>query len=283
MVWNMKGNLTEDVSSTAFVVNYSRSRLVDISKDKYAEYWVTPEAISLYHELEEKAFKHDDLNVSLRTRFYLEILKKFIHENKNPVFIDIAAGFDNFPFLVIDKCKFVELDLPHILEYKKNKLYHWMEENKIPKRKIEYIHVDLMDTSCHQQMKHELKQIIGKNISFIIMQGITYYLNAHIMSQIISILEDVQIPGSLLAIDFWKPASMELEVIRNIKKFLDERFGYEGKELNLLEEEYFKSFNGFELIYTTEIGDLELKYSNTRLFQGKENKIPVNFALLERV
>jgi O-methyltransferase involved in polyketide biosynthesis len=279
----MRENLEENVSSTAFVVNYSRSRMVDISKDRYAELWVTPEAISLYHELEEKAFMHDDLNVSLRTRFYLEMLQDFINENDNPVFVDIAAGFDNFPFLVAGQCKFIEIDLPHILKYKKDMLYQWIRKNKLPKRNIEFFPIDLMNIDDLKIMKNKLKQVIGKDPSYIIMQGITYYLNKDILSHIISVLKDVQVSGSLLAIDYWKPESMELEVMINIKKFLDERFGYKGKELNLLEDSYFEDLPGYELVKKAEIGELELEFSTTRIFQDIENKIPVHFSVLKRV
>ncbi|MEI6286804.1 MAG: hypothetical protein WCP79_09920 [Bacillota bacterium] len=68
------------VSGTAFVVNYSRSLLPEISRDSYAGLWVTTEAVELWRELCREVYPNDDLNLCLRTRFYLSCLEALAND-----------------------------------------------------------------------------------------------------------------------------------------------------------------------------------------------------------
>jgi O-methyltransferase involved in polyketide biosynthesis len=128
--------IKSDVSGTAFVVNYSRSKIVNVSKDIYAHLWVTPESIELWDDLAKNVYTNDDLNLSLRNRFYLEHLKNFIQKNKKPVFTDIASGFDDYPYLADGECKFIEIDLPNNISYKRQKIQVWENGMKLPKRQV---------------------------------------------------------------------------------------------------------------------------------------------------
>jgi O-methyltransferase involved in polyketide biosynthesis len=274
--------IKQDVSGTAFVVNYSRSKMVNISKDTYAHLWVTPDSISLWNGLAKDVYTNDDLNVSLRNRFYLERLKKFINENEDVVFIGIASGFVNYPFLVEGDCSFIEFDLPNIVEFKKKKVMQWMQEGRLPARKIEYISIDLSDEKQRFILKEALNKAIGRNPSFVTMEGITYYLKREILNDIFRILKEVQRQGSIVAFDYWKPDTMEYTVMARLKEYLDKKFGYKDQEWDLFDQTYIKEIKGYIEIESADISKLELEYSETRLLQGKENKIPVYFSVLER-
>jgi len=279
----MTEKIKQDVSGTAFVVNYSRSKMVNISKDIYATLWVTPDSISLWDDLARNVYPNDDLNLSLRNRFYLEHLKKFVGENKNPVFIGIASGFSNYPFLVEGNCRFMEFDLPHIMELKKNEVTQWMKEKKLPERRIEYVSTDLNDEKQRMEMKEILKETICENPSFVTMEGVTYYLKREALNDVFRILGEIQKEGSITAFDYWKPDAMEYPVMVKLEEYLDKKFGYRDQDWDLLDETYIKKIKGFAEIESTDIAELELEYSVTRRFQGMENKIPVHFSVLKKV
>jgi O-methyltransferase involved in polyketide biosynthesis len=278
----MTENIHPDVSGTAFVVNYSRSRLVNISKDRYAHLWVTPEAISLWEELSQNVYPNDDLNLSLRNRFFLEHIEKFISLHKDCVFISLGAGFDNYPFLIDAECKWVECDLPNIMNYKKNKVEQWIKESKLPCRNIEFLSIDLMNKNQRLGMKERLQTVIGQASSFVLMEGLTYYLKREVLSDIFLILGEIQKPGSRVAFDYWEPDAMAYPAMSKLKNYLDDKFGGSGEDWNLFDATYIDAQKNYITIETVDIAALEWQYSPTRLLQGKDHKIPAHYAVLQR-
>jgi len=278
----MPGKINNDISGTAFVVNYSRSKRVDISKDLYANLWVTPESISLWDELAENVYAHDDINLSVRNRFFLERAKKFIEAQKKAVFISIGAGFDNYPFLLPAECRWAEFDLPNIMEFKKKKVAQWTHEGRLPSRSIEFIPVDLNNKEQRIGMARVLKKVIKTDPSFVIMEGLTYYLDQMTLTDIFKILKDIQAKGSQVAFDYWRPDALEFPVMVKLKSYLDKKFGSSGRDWYLFDEKYIKDIDGYSELDSVDISKLETEYSETRLLQGKDNKIPDNFCLLLR-
>ncbi len=112
----------KSISDSAFLVNESRSRRVDISKDIYAHLWINESTNQLWNDFYSEVYTFDDIQLALRNRFFLEQLKSFIDKSSNPVFVNIAAGFTSYPFLITNPCKFIEIDLPYIIEYKQKKI-----------------------------------------------------------------------------------------------------------------------------------------------------------------
>jgi O-methyltransferase involved in polyketide biosynthesis len=271
--------IEETVSNTAFVVNYSRSRMAGLSRDVYAHLWVTPESVNLWNELSEKVYPNDDLNVSLRNRFYLDLLAGFLKAHESPVFVDVAAGFDNYPFLVDDRGHFVEIDLPAVIEYKRRRVAAWMKEGKLPERRVKHFSADLNDEGRRGRLKAFLKETIGKRPSLVTMQGITYYLSREALGGIFGMLNEVQRPGSLIAFDHWKPDAPEYPVMVRLRAFLDEKFGTSGQAWNLFDEWVPEGYSAAESL---DIAALERRYCESRKFQDRENKIPVWFSVLKR-
>jgi len=281
----MTETIQHDVSGTAFVVNYSRSRMEKISQDHFAHLWVTRESIALWKELAENVYPNDDLNLSLRNCFYLRHLQQFLDKNKylTPIAVNIASGFTSYPFLIDENYTFLEFDLPAIMEYKKKTVTRWMREKKLPGRSVQYVPIDLNDAEQRCVMKEKLKRAIGKSPSFVILEGVTYYLRKDVLLDLISILGEVQTRGSIIALDYWKPDAMIYPVMVRLKGFFDRKFGDRGTGWYLYDEVFFRDIGGYTLNESTDIATLEVKYSPTRLFQGRDNKIPVYFSILERI
>lgn len=279
----MDKTVTQNVSGTAFLVNVSRSKRVEISKDVYAHLWITPESISLWDEFAAKAYPNDDINLSLRNRFFLEHLKGFIANNENGVFINIASGFTNYPFLIDGDCKFVEIDLPNIIGFKRDKTDQWMAENKLPRRKIEFISADLNDALQRKTIHKALGTIIGNRPSFVIMEGLTYYLKEEVLNDIFKMLGNIQTQDSLTAFDYWRPDAMEYPAMLRLKKYLGEKFGRSADNWNLFDKSYINQLTDYVEIESVENKDYELIHSTTRKLQGRENKIPDFYSVLKRV
>ncbi len=111
--------ISNTISESALLVNESRSRRVDISKDIYSHLWTTEDTKKLWTDFNKKVYPYDDVELSLRNRFFLEKLNTYIKLTTNPVFVNIASGFTSYPFLVKNPCKCIEIDLEHIIKIKR--------------------------------------------------------------------------------------------------------------------------------------------------------------------
>ena len=271
--------IKSDVSGTAFVVNYSRSKMVNVSKDIYAKLWVTPETIDLWNGLSENVYPNDDLNLSLRNRFYLEHIQAFIKNNPNAVIADVASGFDDYPFLVNSNNKFIEFDLPNIIDFKKQKISEWEKDKVLPRRYVQYYGTDLTSDVQRAEFKNILKREISENPSLIIMEGLSYYLNSAILNDLFEIYSEVQTNGSIIAFDYWKPDAMTYPVMVKLRNYVESKFRVK-QDFYLFDETYIRSIQNYNEIESKDIAELELDYSDTRIFQGRDNKIPVYFSLL---
>lgn len=112
--------INRNISASSFLVNESRARDVDLSRDIYAKLWVTEKTMKIWEDFSNKVYPHDAVELGIRNRFFLEQLNRHIHSNPNAVFVNIGAGFTSYPFLTDYECTTIEVDYPHIVSFKKN-------------------------------------------------------------------------------------------------------------------------------------------------------------------
>lgn len=272
--------LPKGVSGTAFVVNYSRARKVRISRDVYARLWVTPEAVEAWKALAERVYPNDDLNVSLRNRFYLERIREFVRAHEDPAVVCLAAGFDNYPFLVEEPCRFVEVDLPAVIGWKRRMAARWMRAGRLPRREVVYLSADLAEPAA---LERSLKRLVGSRPGFATLEGITYYLAPRALSRVFAVLRRVLRAGSRVALDYWAPDSMTYPVMVRLKRHFDQEFGASHTGWHFYGREFFRGLPGYAWAESKDIAGLERAYSRTRRFQGRDAKIPVRFGVLERI
>jgi O-methyltransferase involved in polyketide biosynthesis len=102
------------ISDTAFLVNESRARKVDVSQDIYAEHWVRPgsreRVRDLWDDFAREVYPHDDLELAVRNRYFFAHLLKLVHTSENPVFVNLGAGFTSYPFLLNQNIACIEVD-----------------------------------------------------------------------------------------------------------------------------------------------------------------------------
>lgn len=281
-VLHMSTHPSPEISGTAFVVNYSRSRCVDISSDIYASLWVTQEAIDLWNTFSQEVYPYDDLNISLRNRFYLSHLEKFSREFPNGVCLNLGAGFTNYPFLLRPGLRFFDFDLPFVCSYKKQAVSGWISEGKLPDRDVHYISTDLNNRQELSHIKDLLMREANGTPSLVMLEGVTYYLELSILHEIFELLYAVQSKGSLIVFDYWRPDVMEYPVMIRLKKFMEQHFGFQGQQYTLFDQTFIHQIQGYEEIESTSITDLEQQYTTTRIFQERDLRIPVYYSVIER-
>lgn len=274
--------LYNDVSVTAFIVNESRARLESLSKDPYAKLWVTDETKRLWEELAREVYPYDHINLSLRNRFYLDRIEEFVNGHKDALFINMAAGFTSYPFLIDPSCQCKETDYAHIMAFKKKKVEQWEEEGVLPHRSVEFYPLDMENPQELKQFKHAFASWCSGKPAVVAMEGLVYYLSTGTIGSLFSLYEKYLAKGSLVVFDFWGPDSDSYPVIQGVKKYLSKISTGPVKAFTYLDMNYIKGIDGFSLVEHTDIAELERWYAESRVLQDKAHRFPTEFVVIRR-
>ena len=270
------------ISESAFLVNESRSRRTNISKDIYSHLWTNTKTNKLWNEFSKKVYPNDDIELSIRNRFFLEKLQTFVDNNSNPIFINIAAGFTSYPFLLHSPCRYVEIDYKDIITYKSRMVKKWIKEGLLPNRNIIFLSADLSEINEVNKTNRKLSEIIKNDLSFVLLEGISYYLDIKSLDFIFRNCMDIQKADSILAFDFWQSQNEFHPVFKRLRNFFSERFDFHFTKYNLFNEDYIKNIKGYEIIEIKCVQELEKLYSNTDLLKNYREILPENYAILKR-
>ncbi|MCI0529159.1 MAG: class I SAM-dependent methyltransferase, partial [Nitrospira sp.] len=274
---------TSKISETAFLVNASRARMVEVSRDIYAKLWVSDSTRELWNDFAFKVYPHDDVVVSARSRYFLNHLNAFVSAFESPVFINIGAGFTSYPFLIQRPCKCIEVDYEHIIHFKRDKVAKWQQEGLLPKRDVEYFAADLNHPPDRERLKSQLAGWIGNSPSFILLEGITYFLDRSILTELLETFSGLQLPDSITSFDFWKPDMQTHPIFIRLQNYLAERFIYQVIKYNLLDSEFVRSLQAYQGVEITGVVEQEKLYSKTTVLQNYKEILPENYVILKKI
>ncbi|MBF0553896.1 MAG: class I SAM-dependent methyltransferase [Nitrospirae bacterium] len=269
-----------DVSVTAFIVNESRARLEQLSGDVYAKLWVTDETRRLWEEFSCEVYPHDHVNLSLRHLFFLERLRDFIRDNDSPLFVNVAAGFTSYPFLLPPHCRCVETDFAHIMNFKKQNILQWQQSGIVPSRTTRYYPLDLESAQERESFRCTLD--CGGRPGIVIMEGLVYYLSMDALNSLFEIYAAALPEGSLVLFDFWGPEADSYPVVRGLRQYLSRRSCLPPCDFAYIDMQYINSIEGFAVREHTDIAALERRYANSRVLQDRDSRFPGEYVVLEK-
>jgi len=273
----------QNISESAFLVNESRARNIELSQDHYAHLWVSNATRTLWEDFSREVYPHDAIELGARNRFFLEHLRASVASGRINTFINFGAGFTSYPFLLDEPCRFIEIDFRHVVEYKQKKIARWQRMGLLPEREIFFLSADLNEESDIEDIWKNLVSLTGDSPSLAQMEGITYYLNNHALNHLFKVLSEIQASDSILAFDFWTPDVADHPVTTRFKKFFAERFGHQETEYNLFDHNFIKTIRSYEVIDSTNIQELESRYADTSVLSDYEEILPENYAVLKKV
>lgn len=275
-------DIEKHISESAFLVNESRARNVALSQDRFASLWISDATRELWEDFTQTVYPYDDIELGVRNRYFLERLNDQIATGHIASFINVAAGFTSYPFLINNPCRCVEIDFDHVLAYKQSRIATWQNAGKMPHREIAYFPADLNDPDDVQSLEHQLQSLLHGARSFILLEGITYYLRMDVLQGLFDLFSRIQPTGSVLAFDFWKPEFAHHPITERFKTFFAERFGYRELDYNLFDEDFVRSRPGYELLEVTNVQEQERILSGTNILANYEEILPENYALLRK-
>lgn len=270
------------ISESAFLVNESRARNVGLSHDVYAHLWVSDATRKLWEDFAREVYPFDDIELSLRNRFFLERLEAELGKDGKTVFINFGAGFTSYPFLIESPCKCIEVDLEVVCDFKWRKTTEWREQGLLPDRDVEFIAADLRNEVDRERLGDELSRRLRDKRSVAVFEGITYYLDNTTLIRLFEMLKALQGRGSIIALDFWTPDDAKNPVHMRFRRFFGERFGYGETDYNLFDVEVLRAVDGYEVAEVTDVQTLERVYAGTSYLADKNEIILEHYAVLRR-
>ena len=279
-------NTENHISDTAFLVNESRLQKLDVSKDIYAKYWVQPESYlrvhKLWNDFSKEVYPYDNIELAIRNRYFLEHLQNFINTRTNVVFINFGAGFTSYPFLINKNILCLEIDYHHVIEYKKNRVKQLQKNGVLPNRNIEFYSVDFNNFNECKKLKKWLAKKVKNTDSFILLEGVSYYLSIPVLNVIIELSRDIQSINSIFAFGYWRPHLITHPIFKKLQSFFSKKFGQETYNYNLFDKTFIQSINGYKILEITDVSKQEKILSNTNLLNDYNNILPENYAILSR-
>ena len=269
------------ISDTAFLVNYHRAKHEKLSLDIYSKYWVTKESISLSKKLSKEVFNNDDIEICLRNRFFLENLRCFLARNPQAVVVNVGAGFASYPYL-LKPATSVEIDLPHIINYKVGKINDLIKKGKLPERNIKFIPADLQSEKDLKKLERTLSNIIRGRKSFFILEGITYYVGKKYLERLLRMISRLQSSGSELGIEFWSPDIKERPVFKRLTQYAKRHLNYEPHLWHLYDFDFFARTTGYSVAELTSTGRLEKFLGRKCLLCDEYNNPCTRMAVLRK-
>lgn len=278
--------LEGSVSDTAYLVCESRARRVDISQDVYARRWIAPghreSVAALWETFSREVYPYDDLEASLRTRYWLEQIEEFVRGAEDPVFVNIGAGLTSYPFLLTRRVPCLEFDRPVVVAYKNARMKELRSENVLPSREVSFCPINLESKEDLEGLEAILRRRCASRPSFVLCEGLTYYLERSTVNALVDVVRRVQQEGSILGVDFWRPSVAESPVFLRMKAFFSERFGLDSTEYTFLDDDWVSSLEGYESVASTTVVEQEAVYTETQHLQDRASVLLESYAVLKR-
>lgn len=278
--------LQHHISDTAFLVNESRARRDALSRDRFARHWIPPHlqqrVKELWGDFAREVYPHDDLELAVRNRFFLDELESFFTDDGG-VFANIGAGFTSYPFLLSRERRSIEVDYPPVSRAKAERMRQLQAEDVLPQRAVEFLAADLDSAEDRRKLQALLDEALRDTPSYLLCEGVLYYLHRESIEALFAQFEKAQTSGSRIGLDFWEPSVAESAVFRRQERFFEDRFGFRSSAYCFFDSKFLESLSGYRLVVSTGVAEQERRFAGTEILSDPESMLPNEYAVLQRV
>lgn len=271
----------DKIQATAFVTATYRASNEALSKDSYATYWNNPETDQWVRKFVKQVSIEEPFVHCLRNRFFYETIKEFIRKNEIEVLINIGCGFSMYPFLFDDRLINIEVDHKDLLVYKKDQIQKLIQAGKLPKREIHYIAKDF--NIQKEELVQEIKSIIGDKPSFVLLEGVIFFLNKTVTNQLIETIGRIQAKGSYFGSVSFLDRSIPTEPFQRLIRFFEREVILDKKiDYLTLPTAYYESLPNYELIKHEDYVSLSKEYSPEKAIENGDLILNENMYILRK-
>ncbi len=270
------------IHETAFVVSTYRSYHEDVSKDTYAKLWNNPATDALIPDILKSVSEHEAILHSLRNRFFYERMNSFFKENGGGTLINFGSGFSMYQFSFDDDVFTIEIDKKDIIDYKKEKIDHWTQEGKLPYRDVQYTAIDFNQNSV-EEMVNSLRPIIKKEPTFILIEGVVFFLNRTTTNKLFEVFKELQKPGDLVGLVTYLPEVENTAVYERLLHYFDSNNDTnDAFSHQTIPRSYFSKVNGYKVIESTDEFDLSKIHASEHSIRDKTQILNESMFILSK-
>ncbi len=235
------------VHETAFITSTYRSTHPDLSKDPFAGLWNTPATDEWVAEHVIAVSEHEPHLHCLRNRYFFEQLQRLFAKQQISLLINFGSGFSMYPFSLPEGLRHIELDFPNILAYKKQHVDAWMSSGVLPQRHIHYVGADFMASDNH--WVEELLSLKGHSKSFILVEGVLFFLNPRDINAIFAIFDRIQQSGEYIGSVSFQETMEGTPVFGRLLDFCTHRLNYpQGFHYQVVPDTFYRELPGYDCI-----------------------------------
>ncbi len=271
------------VHETAFVVSTYRSYHEDVSKDHFAKLWNNSKTEALIPDILKSVSEHEAILHSVRNRYFYEKMKDFFEANNGGTLINFGAGFSMYQFAMDHRVNTIEIDKKDIVDYKKEKVDAWMREGKLPQRKIQYASVDF-NTQTEKEMIAALKPLINRQPTFILLEGVLFFLDRKTTDKLFNVFKDLQKPGDLVGSVSYLPEIEKTEVYQRLLHYFDSHNDTNDSFMHqTTPHSFYENVDGYLLKEYADEFELSKVYASSHNIKDKFSILNETMYVLERM
>ena len=269
------------IHETAFVTATYRASNEELSKDKYSSYWKNTKTDKWIKNYVKKVSLEEPFTHCLRNRFFYETLKRLINNKEIEVLINFGCGFSMYPFLFEKDLINIEIDQKDIINYKKNEVQKLIREGNLPERQIHYIAKDF--NLEKDELENELKSIIKGKPSFVILEGVIFFLNKTSTNELIELITNIQTQGSYFGSVSFLDKIVDTNCFKRLINYFEEEVSLNSKfEYLTLPTTYYEDMPNYELLEHEDYVSLSKRYSPKQIIENGDLILNENMYLLRR-
>lgn len=270
------------IHETAFVTATYRASDEALSKDKYSGYWKNSKTDKWIRNYVNKVSLEEPFTHCLRNRYFYETIKRLIQQKQIEVLINFGCGFSMYPFLFADDLINIEIDQKDVINYKKDQIQQLIRQGRLPNRNIHYIARDFNQEK--QELEAEIKSICNGKPSFVLLEGVIFFLSQSTTDELIKMIARIQSKGSFFGSVSFLDSIVTTDCFKRLIRFFEEEVVLNNKfEYLTLPTAYYKSLPDYNLIEHEDYVSLSKQYSPAQSIKNGDLILNENMYLLERV
>jgi O-methyltransferase involved in polyketide biosynthesis len=269
------------IHETAFMTATYRASNEALSKDPYSRYWTNPQTDEWNRHYGEKVSPDEPFTHCLRNRFFYETIQQLVQNNEIEVLINFGCGFSMYPYLFDSNLMHIEIDQQDVIEYKKAAVDELQNAGKLPKRNIHYISKDF--NLEKQELVDEIKSITQGRTSFVLLEGVIFFLNQKITEELFDLIAQIQTPRSYFGSVSFLDRIEETPCFQRLIAFAEQELILEGKfEYHTLPTSFYTSLPAYDLVAHEDYVSLSKQYSPANAIKDGDEILNEQLYLLQR-
>lgn len=272
---------TIQIHETAFVTATYRASNEELSKDNYSRYWKNSKTDKWIKNYLEKVSYQELQTHCLRNRYFYETIKRLKENRQIEVLINFGCGFSMYPYLFEKDLINIEIDQKNIINHKKKEVQKLIESGKLPNRQIHYIAKDF--NLEKKELAEEIKSIVKGRPSFVLLEGVIFFLSKAITNELFELITDIQTSGSYLGSVSFLESIEDTQCFKRLINFFEDEVILNNKfEYLTLPTSYYKSLPLYELMEHEDYVSLSEKYSTKDKIENGDLILNENMYVLKR-